>query len=113
MGEGGGKDRRRAGGGKDTRRAYNRRELYDYELKPELIQNRRRAVTCAVEIFFEEKGMIIGGIEVGRYNSLTRAALDRELGLNGGLTAFTFQVDNIQGNHDTLSATLVLAEEEA
>ena len=80
LGEGDGKDRRRAD---------------DDELKDELIQQRQRAVLCAVVIFREEKGMIIGGIKVGSYGKPTCAALYRALGLNGSLTAFTCQVENI------------------
>ena len=54
--------------------------------------------------------MLIGGIEVGFYDKLTRAALDREFGLKGIITAVTLQVDKIQGNNDTLAVTLALTK---
>ena len=74
---------------------------------------RRRAVAYAVAILREEKGMLIGGIKVGRYGNINRAALDRSFCLNGGPTAVTFQVENIRGNNDTLAVTIALTEEEA
>ena len=40
----------------------------------------RLTVMCAVAIFHEEKGVLIGGIEVGLYRKLTRADLDRSFG---------------------------------
>ena len=58
-------------------------------------EDRRRAVACAVVILREEKGMLIGGTEVGRYGKLTRAALDIEFSLNGSLTVVTHQVEKI------------------
>ena len=58
-------------------------------------KDRRQSFTCAVAILREEKGVLIGGIEVGHYNKLTRAALDRASGLNGSITAVTNQVKNI------------------
>ena len=56
------KQRRQAGlrDGKDMRRADNRRQADDDESKDKLIQQRIRAVTCAVEILREKKGMLIG-----------------------------------------------------
>ena len=39
--------------------------------------------------------MLIGRLEIGRYGNLTRATLDRALGLNGILTAVTRQVEKI------------------
>ena len=42
-------------------------------------EDRRQSVVCAVAILHEEKGIIVGGIEVGRYGKLTCAALAREL----------------------------------
>ena len=71
----------------------------------------RQTFTCAVAILREEKGMLIEGIEVGRYSKLTRSDLARELGLNGNLTEVTCQVEKIQGNYDTLASTFVLTEE--
>ena len=56
--------------------------------------------------------MLIGGIEVGRYDKLNCSALVRSLGLNGSLTAATWKVERIIGNDDTLAATLELTEEE-
>ena len=56
--------------------------------------------------------MLIGGIKVGQYGKLTRAALARSLGFIGGLTAVTRQVEKILGNNDTLAVTLALTEEE-
>ena len=82
------------GGGKERRRAYNSRRVYD-ELKAELIQQRQRAVVCAVDIFLEEKGMPIGVIEVGRYGKLTCSALARALVFNGSLTELTCQVEKV------------------
>ena len=76
-------------------------------------KDRRLAVTCAVVILCEEKGMIIGGTKVGRYGKITRDALSRAFGLNGSLTEFTCQMEKIQENDDTLAATLALTEEEA
>ena len=76
-------------------------------------KDRRRAVTCAVVFLREEKGMLIGGIKVGRYGKLTLDDLGRALVLNGSLTEVTRQVENIRGNNDTLAATLSLNEEEA
>ena len=60
----------------------------------------------------EEKGILIGVIEVGRYGKLTRSSLAKAFGLNEILASVTFQVDNIQGNYDTLAATLALTKEE-
>ena len=89
------KQRRQVGlrDGKDMRRVENRRQADDDESKEKLIQQRLRAVTCAVEILREDKGILIGVIEVGSYVKLTCAALARTLGLNGSITAVTCQVD--------------------
>ena len=76
-------------------------------------KDRRRSVRCAVVILREEKGMIIGGIKVGRYRKITRDALSRAFGFNGSLTEVTCQVEKIRDNDDTLAATLALTEEEA
>ena len=72
----------------------------------------RLAVAFAIVIFLEERGMLFGGIEVGRYGKLTCAALARAFILNVSLTVVTRQVKNIIGNNDTLSATLTLTKEE-
>ena len=55
-------------------------------------KDRRRAVACAVMILCEDKGMFIGGIEVGRYGNLNCDALARVLVLHGSLTAFNHQM---------------------
>ena len=60
----------------------------------------------------KEKGILIGGIEVGRYVKLTRAALARTFCFNENLTEVTCKLKNILGNDDTLAATLALTEEE-
>ena len=56
---------------------------------------RRQYIVCVVAVLREEKGMLIGVMEVGRYGKLTRAALSRAIGLNGSLTAVTLQVEKI------------------
>ena len=76
-------------------------------------QDRRRAVACAIAILREERGMIIGGIEVGHYGKITCGALARSFGLNGSITSVTLQVKNIQGTDENLAATLALTEEKA
>ena len=81
------------GGGKERRRAYNSRRVYDDELKAELIKQRQRAVVCAVAILLEEKGVLIGVIQFGRYGKLTCSALARSLDLNGSLAEVTRQVE--------------------
>ena len=58
-------------------------------------KDRRQAVACAVVILREEKGMIIGGIKVGRYGKITRAALSIAFGLNGSIAKVTYQVEKI------------------
>ena len=58
----------------------------------------------------EEREMLIGLIEVEIYHKLARSALAREFGLNGSLTEFTCQVENIRGENDILAATLALTE---
>ena len=68
----------------------------------------RRDVACAVTILCEEKEIIIGVTNVGRYIKLTRADLARQLGFNGSLIEFTRQVGKIRGNNDTLASTLAL-----
>ena len=75
-------------------------------------KDRRQFVACAVLILREERGMLIGGIEVGRYSKITRAALAIAFGLNGSLKEFIRQVENIRGNNDNLDATLALTKEE-
>ena len=75
-------------------------------------KDRRRAVACADAILREERGMLIGGIKVGRYGKITHAALARAYGLKGGLTEVTCQVEKIRVNNDTLADTLALTEEE-
>ena len=50
---------------------------------------------CAVSILCEDKGMVFGGIKVGRYSNLTHSALAGEFGFNGGLTEVTRQEDNL------------------
>ena len=102
------KQRRQAGlrDGKDMRRADNRRQADDDESKDKLIQQRIRAVTCAVAFLREKKGMLIGVIEVGCYGKITCSALARALGFNGSVTAVTLKVENILGNDDTFYATL-------
>ena len=52
-------------------------------------KDRRQVVVCAINILREERGMIIGGIEVGRYVKINCADLDRSFGLNGSLTEVT------------------------
>ena len=76
-------------------------------------KDRRRAVACTVAILCEERGMLIGGNEVGLYGKLTCSDLARAFVLKGILTPVTRQVENIRGNNDTLAATLALAKEEA
>ena len=76
-------------------------------------KDRRRYFARAIAIFCEERAILIGGIEVGRYNKFNRAALDRAFGLNGSLTSGTRQVENISRKNDTLDSTLALTEEEA
>ena len=58
-------------------------------------KDRRLAFTYAIAILREERGMLIGGIEVGRYGNLTRDALARAFGLNGSLTTFKCQMEKI------------------
>ena len=60
----------------------------------------------------EERGVPIGGIGVGRYGTLTCAALDRAFGLKGILTSVTREVEKIRGENDILAATLAITEEE-
>ena len=110
--EGGGKYMRQEGGGKDRIQSDNRIRADDDELKAELIQQKIRAVKCTVYILCEEKGIIIGGSEVGRYGKLNCSALARALGLNGSTTSVTHKVEKIRGNNDTLAATIALSEEE-
>ena len=75
-------------------------------------KDKRRAVSCAVAILHEEKGIIVGGIEVGRYGKLTCSVLVRAFCLNGSLTAVTRQLEEIQGNDEILADTIALTEEE-
>ena len=56
---------------------------------------RRLSEACAVAIFREEKGILVGGIKVGRYGKLTPAALYIAFSLNVSLTSVTHQVENI------------------
>ena len=58
-------------------------------------KDRIRDVACAVTILHEERGIIIRGINVGRYGKLTCAALDRSFNFNGSLISFTCKVDTI------------------
>ena len=53
MGEGSGKDSRRAVGGKERRQSDNRIQADNNELKTELIQQRQRYFTCAIAILCE------------------------------------------------------------
>ena len=110
VGEGGGKDRRKACDVKDRRRAGNMIQADDDKLKAELIQQIKKSVACAVAILLEEEGVLIGGIKVGCYVNLTLDTLDIALGLNVSLTAVTYLVENIRGKDDTLAATIALTE---
>ena len=64
---------------------------------------------CAVVIFSEEKEMLIGGIEVGRYGKLSSDALAIALDLNGSIPSVTRKVEKIRGNDETLTVTVTLA----
>ena len=64
---------------------------------------------CAVVIFSEEKEMLIGGIEVGRYGKLSSDALAIALDLNGSIPSVTRKVEKIIGNDETLTVTVTLA----
>ena len=76
-------------------------------------KDRRRAVTWTVAILREEEGVLIGGIEFGRYNRITHYSFDIAFSLNVSLTSVTRMVEKILGNDDILSATLEITEEEA
>ena len=47
-------------------------------------KDRRRAVACAVAILREQRGMLIGVIESGRYDKITCDTLDRSFSLKWG-----------------------------
>ena len=68
---------------------------------------------CTIAVLREEKEILIGLIEYGRYIKLTHVDLDRASGLNGIIAEVTLQVDNIRGDNNTLSDTISLTEEEA
>ena len=69
--------------------------------------------SCAIAIFYEEKGILVGVIEVGLYGNITRADLARALGFNESFAVVAHHVEYIQGNNNNLAATLSLTEEGA